>query len=317
MAFLGLTLFGERKLPGFDNSRIAIDLTTRASYWEEADELTLQEFIGIDYYQILSLDGKDFATLTIQPFIYRIDNGYRTPGFYDDNHDWEFLFRTLNINFNYWGVDKPYIKLGHFELPFGAEYNKNSFGELHQYGQGMKIGMKMDWGVAIGQQIGAWQYEVAMTRGSGMKYRDRENPYAFTGRLGVLDDSNFVYGLSFFSGEVLKGKKTIKRELLALDLEYFWNRVGFLIEIHGGELEEDTLYGSLLECSFSSQDEASEFYVQHFYQNLDNNTSKSNAVVGVKYRVNRELTLSAQILKELESSMDEENLFEVQVRYRF
>ena len=162
------------------------------------------------------------------------------------------MFRTLNINFNYWGADKPYIKLGHFELPFGAEYNKNSFGELHQYGQGMKIGMKMDWGVAIGQQIGAWQYEVAMTRGSGMKYRDRENPYAFTGRLGVLDDRNFVYGLSFFSGEVLKGKKTIKRELLALDLEYFWNRVGFLIEIHEicGELEEDTLYGSLLECSF-------------------------------------------------------------------
>ena len=43
---------------------------------------------------------------------------------HDDNHDWEFLFRTLNINFNYWGADKPYIKLGHFELPFGAEYNK-------------------------------------------------------------------------------------------------------------------------------------------------------------------------------------------------
>ena len=52
-------------MPGFDNSRIAIDLTTRASYWEEADELTLQEFIGIDYYQILSLDGKDFAISTI------------------------------------------------------------------------------------------------------------------------------------------------------------------------------------------------------------------------------------------------------------
>ena len=292
-------------------------MTSRASYWAEADELTLQQFIGIDYYQIVDIDGKDFASLTIQPFLYRIDNGYRTPGYYDDNHDWEFLFRTLIINFNYWGADKPYFKFGHFELPFGAEYNKNSFGELHQYAQGPKLGMKMDWGAAIGQQVGKWQYEIALTRGSGMKYRDREDPYAFTGRIGVLDDSNYVYGLSFFSGEVLKYKRTIKRELLAIDFEYFWNRKGVLLELHGGEIDEEDLWGSLIEFNLTSEDEAFEFYVQHFYQNLDSHTLRSNAVLGARHRFNRELTISAQVLKELESSMEEENLFELQMRYRF
>ena len=156
------SLFAETELPFLDNSRLSLDLTSRTSYWQKEDQLTQQEFIGLDYHQILSFEGQEFGQLTLQPFLYRIDNGHRTPGIYDDDHDWEFVVRTAVINFNGFGADKPYIKLGHFEIPFGVEYTKDTFGDLHQYGQGSKMGMKMDWGLAIGQELEAYKYEFSL-----------------------------------------------------------------------------------------------------------------------------------------------------------
>lgn len=316
--FLLTSVYADREFPGIENSRLSFDLSSRSSYWNEADELTLQHFIGIDFYKIITVDGADFGSLTIQPFINRIDNGYRTPGVYDDNHDWEFLFRTFALNINAWGVDKPYFKLGHFEIPFGGEYNKDTFGDLHQYGQGLKMGMKMDWGFAVGQELKDWNYEFALTRGSGMKYRDREDPYAISGRIGTLNDDTFVYGLSIFHGEILKDKTTIKRDVLGLDFEYFLGNKSILVELYGGQVEDDDLLGSLLEFNIKTYDERAEFYVQHFYQNLENNTYLSSAGFGVSYQYNNQLNLSAQFMKEFESPPDvQEELIEFQLRYRF
>ncbi|WDE97370.1 hypothetical protein PQO03_05315 [Lentisphaera profundi] len=312
------SLYADREFPGLENSRLAFDLSSRSSYWNEADELSLQHFIGIDFYKIITVNGADFGSLTIQPFVNRIDNGYRTPGVYDDNHDWEFLFRTFALNINAWGSDKPYFKIGHFEIPFGGEYNKDSFGDLHQYGQGAKIGMKMDWGFAMGQELDGWLYEIALTRGSGMKYRDREDPYAISGRVGSLNDSNFDYGLSFFHGEVLKEKSTTKRDIMALDFEYYFENKSVLIEIHGGQIEDEDLLGSLLEFNIKSDDERAEVYIQHFYQNLENNTYLSRAGIGISYQINNQLNLSSQFMKEFESPPEEqEELIEFQIRYRF
>ncbi|MDD7986830.1 hypothetical protein PQO01_17910 [Lentisphaera marina] len=312
------SVYADRELPGVENSRLAFDLSSRSSYWNEANELSLQHFIGIDFYKILTVNGSDFGSLTIQPFINRIDNGYRTPSVYDDDDDWEFLFRTFALNINAWGSDKPYFKIGHFEIPFGGEYNKDTFGDLHQYGQGAKIGMKMDWGFAMGQELENWLYEIAITRGSGMKYRDREDPYAISGRVGSVYDGDFDYGFSFFHGEVLKEKSTIKREIIAVDFEYYMGTKSILIEIHGGQVEDENLLGSLLEFNIKNDSETTELYIQHFYQNLENNTHLSSAAIGINYQMTNQLNLSSQIVKEFESPPDEqEELIEFQVRYRF
>ena len=314
---LSLALFAETQILGLDNSRLSFDFTSRSSYWQEEGQLTQQEFVGLDYHQIINFGGNEFGQLTLQPFLYRIDNAYRTPGVYDDNHDWEFVVRTAVFNYTGLGADKPYIKMGHFEIPFGVEYSKDTFGDLHQYGQGNKMGMKMDWGLALGQELASYKYEFSLTRGSGMKYRDDGDPFAYSGRVSTLNDGPWALGTSFFYGEVLNQGSTIERQIMAVDIEIAKGIHGCILELYGGRQNEQGTWGSLIEVNRVSQDETKELYIQHFYKKISSTSVDSSLVTGVSYRINRTTTLSAQVRSELERKQNKENLVELQFRYRF
>jgi hypothetical protein len=317
LCLCSVTAFAETELPWFDNSRLSLDLTSRSSYWQKESQFVQQEFLGLDYYQVLSIDNTELGQLTLQPFLYRIDNGYRTAAIYDDDHDWEFVVRTATLNYNAWGLDKPYIKVGHFEIPFGVEFSKDTFGDLHQYGQGMKMGMKMDWGIALGQELNEYKYEISATRGSGMKYRDEGDPFAYAGRISTLNDSQWALGTSLFYGEIIDKDTTSERSAIAIDFEYFYNTHGVIFEIYTGQQNEKDIWGSLVEFNSQSQDESKEVYLQHFYKKMGSQTAYSALVAGISYRLSKELTISNQIKKELESINTQETLFELQLRYRF
>ena len=311
--------FGERAVPYLENSRITFDLSSRTSYFERNDEFQFQQFIGFDFYSPINDGVKDWGYITLQPYLHRIDNGTRTPAYYDDFHDWEFILRTAAITYTGMGYNLPWIRVGHFEVPFGVEHTKNTFGNLHQYAQTQKLGIKVDWGIAIGQELEKWQYEFSLTRGSGLKYRDRENPYAFSGRIGTLNDNYWAAGMSVFYGDVLRGKSVQNRQLFAIDFQYFWNSWGLLSEFNIGDIDEKDSFGSLLEVNWRNMDESLKIYAQYHYRDTRESAEISSVVFGTLYRISSNLLISAQMNNELSQLRDNfrENIFELQIRYLF
>ena len=311
--------YGERTVPYFENSRINFDLSSRISYHERNDESQFQQFIGFDFYSPLNDGVKDWGYITLQPYLHRIDNGTRTPTYYSDPHDWEFILRTAAITYTGFGYNLPWIRVGHFEVPFGVEHTKNTFGNLHQYAQTQKLGVKVDWGLAMGQELENWQYEFSLTRGSGVNYRDRENPYAFSGRIATLNDDYWAAGLSFFYGDVLREKIVQNRQLVAIDFQYYWNSFGFLAEIHAGDIDERDTFGSLVEVNWRNIDETLEFYAQYHFRDTRENPDLSSIVIGSIYRFRPDLIISAQMTNELSQVRDNfrENIFQIQIRFLF
>ena len=251
--------------------------------------------------------------------MHRIDNGDRTPGYYDDRHDWEFIYRTFTFTYTGLGNNYPWFKLGHFEVPFGVEYTKNTFGNLHQYGQSRKLGLKMDWGIAAGQELASWQYEVAMTRGSGLKYKNHQQPYAFSGRIATLDDSYWSSGLSFYYGEILKGEMTQERRLMAWDFQYYHETIGLVLETYAGKVNTNKTIGGLIEINWSTDSECLEAYTQYMFQDTHNAHGYEAVTAGITYKLSANLTLSAQATFELSQAQDNmrTNLFSFQLRYNF
>ncbi|MCH2208116.1 MAG: hypothetical protein MK132_19895 [Lentisphaerales bacterium] len=302
-----------------ENTRASFDLTSRASYFEREDEVTFQHFVGMEIFKVFHSGNQDIGQLLVQPFIHRIDNGVRTPGYYDDNHDTEFIWRTVTFTYTGLGYHMPWIKIGHFEVPFGVEYTKNTFGNLHQYGQTRKLGLKMDWGLAIGQELTYWQYELSTTRGSGLKYRDKDNPSAYSGRISTLNNEDWVAGLSFFAGDILKNKETFKRQLISLDIEYAFEQFSLITEVYSGEHEKDNIYGGLLEINWRSKDEQAEIYTQFQHQDIQRQNDYSAISIGTKSRISCELELSLQMTFEIDRAPEEtrSSIFEFQMRYLF
>jgi hypothetical protein len=317
--FYSVNIFAEREIPGLNNSRLSLDLSSRTSYNEREKETSFQHFIGLDIYKVFNYQGRDIGNLVFQPFLHRIDNGVRTPGYYDDNHDWEFIWRTVAFTFTGLGNNAPWLKVGHFEVPFGIESTKNTFGDLHQYGQNRKLGLKMDWGLSIGQELSAWQYEFSLTRGSGLKYRDNQDPYAFSGRIATLNDDFWATGLSFYHGEILKDKLTQKREMFAWDIEAYYETWGVILELNTGQVDTENTLGGLVEVNWSSRDENFLVYTQYHLQDIDNQPQYSAISCGVSYRLTSALEISGQTtfeLNQVKSNM-RSNLFEFQIRYTF
>lgn len=312
------TLQAERESIFIENSRLNFDLSSRTSYYERAEEATFQQFIGFDFHKIVSLDNKDFGHFVLQPYLNRIDNGQQTPAHFDDSHDWEVIFRTLTFTYTGLGPGKPWIKAGHFELPFGLDHRKDTNGNLHQYSIAKATGLKIDWGLSIGQEYENWYYEFAVTRGSGVKFRNRQDPHAFTGRI-AHDSDTWSAGFSFFQGDILKGKKTVKFETIAFDYEYYYKTFGFLAEIYSGKQNEKRVYGALLEVNWTSHNQDLNLYKQFLIRDQDDSSTQASLVVGAEYYLTRTLSISSQFSFPFSeyNGLKRENIFEFQFRYKF
>jgi hypothetical protein len=317
LLILSTSIVAENEISFLENSRMTWELSSRSSYFERDRETTFQHFAGVDFFKTFNNGHKDVAFLVLQPYLQRIDNGQRIPGFYDDGHDWEFIFRTVALTYTGLGTHFPWLKIGHFEVPFGLEYTKNTFGNLHQYGQVRKLGIKVDWGLALGQELENWQYEIALTRGSGIKYRDREGAYAFAGRIGTLDDDYWGMGVSFFLGELLRGKTTQERKLISWDAQYYWKRWGFLSEIYTGEIDNNKTLGALWEINWRTRDDSLTYYSQYQFQDTQTVGLYSAVTCGATYKMNERVVISSQFTFELNQPKDRGSIFELQLRYLF
>jgi len=254
----------------FQNLRWAIDLSARHKTSLQGEPSSWQHAIGLDLHKVFQNNNGDFGTLVFQPFLVKLTNVRNPPFFFDDGDDWELTWRIAN--FNYTGIAQGRLntRIGHFEVPFGLEQNIDTNGTLRQYTFSNR-GIKADWGMSVNGVLDRFEYELALTRGSGNNYRTRSDPYLISGRLGTPASHNLVMGVSGFYGETLGANGTTKRQFLGIDVAYYLYQWEFLFEVSGGEINENNTVKMLAEASWRSPMED-----LHLYTQLRNSNDKSN-----------------------------------------
>ena len=306
-----------------DNLRATLDLSTR--YTHDDNKTGGQHWwhvAGLDMHKIFSNEGGDWATLRTQLYVVRQENGVGGAAhpFLDGPDDWELQPRIVDINFTNLGDNLPNVRVGHFEVPYGLEHLINTNGTLHDFRHPQNIGkVKPDWGIAINDDFQNWEYEIALTRGTGIEYHSKGDPYIFAGRIGTPRDRNFVLGASF--ADIHSTRPVVgvgERERYGLDAQYFFGLWSVLGEISWGDNAGTDIRHSIYELNFRTPSEKIFVWAQGIHQTVDSatgwmqNTSLGN--FGVRYAPDSHWALSGMWTHDYEADND---IIKAQLRYRF
>ena len=307
-------------------TRATLDLSSRLIADTDEGETATENFIGFDIHQVLSDAGGDRVTLTLQGFLTRIDNQPRRPDVFEDDDDFAFIYRIFNANFTVAERGRLNLRIGHFEVPFGLEQTVNTNGTLRNFRQSRTIGLLTDWGASLNGTVNGLDYEVSLTRGSGIEWRNRDDPWLVTGRVGRALTQNFSIGLSGLVGETLPltgGNGTLRRDRVGLDATYLLGPFTVLAQAAVGEDEDQSIVNTFAELNW--QDRHGRFLV--YAQALDYYAERAggggqhsaSAVFGVRWNLDSHWTLSAEIERDTDR-FDAEvptRLLRTQLRYRF
>lgn len=312
-----IQIFGE-------NSRWSIDLSTRAMRNTDKKHNAFMHTVGIDIHKVFSNSTSDVGTLILQPYIVKLNNMSNPPFIFDDGNDTQLTWRIANFNYTGLSQGKFNVRIGHFEIPFGLEYQIDTNGTLRQLTSGDR-GVKADWGMSINGIMPNFEYEVALTRGSGNEIKSKDNPHIFSGRIGSLANKNFVTGLSWFTGDVLGKNGVTQRQKVGLDASYYYYQWQFATEVSIGQTAQNDTVNGFVEALWKSPRESISMYIQLGYQsaeidhNVSNKTySTSYWLAGIQWLNHCGFDVSAQYKHKLKDtpSIDIDPILSVQLRYR-
>jgi len=277
-------------------------------------EISENYFFGVDFHKVFSSGNRDIATLTFQPMFMQMRDISRN----------DIQWRAINLNYTGLSSGQFNIRVGHIELPFGAEFTLNdNGGNLRQLTT--NLGMKMDWGASANGIIDKYSYEFAVTRGGGRNGQDWDRPdgsSVVSGRIGLQGSKDREWGFSFFDGTVLSNPKAMTGELtdkkrLAIDYQQEFSSHMLRIELSSGRDGEDDREYSLVEVSSYPQEDDVFFYGQHRYR-YDSDKGKSEYFIsGLEWRPLLNTYLSLQYTIDLSGRLQQDNQLKAQARYRF
>jgi len=306
------------------NSRISIDLSSRVNSDLEAHDSSFLHVLGADIHKVFSSNTADIGTLILQPYIVKLHN-VNDPSFvFDDGDDTKLTWRVANFNYTALNQGKFNIRIGHFEVPYGLEYQVDTNGTLHQLTADQR-GIKADWGFSVNGIMPRFEYEVALTRGSGIELRRKDNPHLFSGRVGTLSNKNTVLGISWLTGDVLATNGVIERKNIGLDASYYYYQWQFMAESSIGKVSGNNTINGFVELLWRNAKEDLSVYTQVDYKRAEINyevSSKSDSTsywtAGVQWGSDDGFDISAQYkqkLKEAEGGNIDPTL-SLQLRYR-
>lgn len=309
-----------------DNLRATLDLSVRPTFFGQTGEFGNSTFIGIDLLKVFTSDTGDFGTLTLQPYLTRIDNIYDAPlSSFDDQHDWELIYRIFNFNFTGKGKGKTNYRIGHYELPFGLEQIINTNGTLRDYTHFENFGLKSDWGVTFNGENSDAEYEIGLSRGSGNEFRSRDDPYILAGRIGTSRDELFVLGASALHGETLNFTPTggtTRRTRVGIDMTFADESLVYLAELSAGFQDDSRVFTGLFEADWFNKDDSVLLYNQFVVGGLGVSSDWDYEVrdsFGIRWLPDTHWTLSTQLTHFFDSlgSRGRGTTVELQARYRF
>lgn len=268
----------------------------------------LQFDAGLDSYTGIPGANGDIATFIGQVGISRARSHPAPPGFFKDGDDTALLIKVATVNFHLNSERSVNLKVGHFEIPYGLEANISNAGELRDFTRGRNTGLMLDWGATVNGTLPRFQYEVGLSRGSGMTYSDRFDPYALSARIGTpVDYEGYAgvnaVGLTFFRGRILNMNRSavLERERVAVDAQYYRGPLGFLLEASTGSngkgAARTNVSGMLAEINVTSPAETLSAYVQTTVerQRTGVRASRGGALVaGVRWSPDRHWVVSLQ-----------------------
>ncbi|HEW79346.1 MAG TPA: hypothetical protein ENH34_05210 [Phycisphaerales bacterium] len=313
------------------------------SYSDEKNEMAGKNSIGFEVLKKFSNKKGDWASFLLQMRFVRYDRQSMLmnktkmqPAHIDGAHDWELELH--DVYFKYSGPFKGRLnfRIGHFDVPYGLEQNVDTHSTLVQLMSMRNIGFKKDWGISAGGQLLEMDYEFAFTRGTGAEYIERGENYLVSGRVGTPADRNFCIGISGLYGQVIdamavmRGKKMgmpatwfgsttkladdiIRRWRVGLDSIYLFGPYTFKGEVSYGEDVNQEIINAVFETDylFPGMDGRLEAIaqVQAAYQDITASGSNNDTflVLGLNYRLSREVTVQTMYRHDLQRLKDTEN----------
>ena len=303
------------------NLRWALDFSSRVNVSTDTGESAAQSFGGLDLHKVFSDDQGDWGTLTLQLYMTRFDNQNPYPFFFEDDDDWELVPRIANFNYTGLGQGRLNLRVGHFEIPYGLEVPISTNGTLYQLMTGSNLGIKVDWGVGLNGTFPAFDYEVTLSRGSGVEYSDSGQPFVVAGRVGV-PMSRVTLGVSGFHGQVLGGGGAITtRTRFGPDIQMQAGPFGMLAEISVGEDEAQEVVNTYTELNWTTPDEVWVFYLSNlsFSKHFETGWDEAFTLnVGVRVAQGTSWLFSTQYQQQLETfgTTDRDGILSAQIRYR-
>jgi len=265
--------------------------------------------IGFEHYKRFSDEYGDYMTTDLQMrLVYHEDS---------DSLDLELHNAYANIK-GYYG--RANLKLGHFDIPFGREPEEDTHATLLQTFALKNIGFKKDWGASVNGALQGFDYELALTLGSGAKglrsWEKRldsgKTSYLVSGRLGLGNPafSDILYGLSILYGDMLPvvddmplPEETLSKKRLGIDMKYIYGPLNFQIETALGKDDSRDVFGYWIQALFTppSFDLLQlEAQLESFYNDLDKGGSDDTSItLGFSYRLNHEITLRGNYIHDL------------------
>ena len=307
-----------------ENSRWAIDTSIRMTRNLDKDTNAYMQVIGLDVHKVFSSKTKDIGILTFQPYIVKLNNVKNAPFIFDDGNDTQLTWRIANFNYTGLAQGKFNVRLGHFEIPFGLEYQEDTNGTLRQLTTSDR-GIKADWGISVNGILPNLEYEISLTRGSGNEFLNTGNPHIFSGRVGTPSNKNFITGISWFSGDVLGNKGITERKKIGFDASYYYYQWQFMMEASAGETAGNETLNGFGEVMWKNATEDISSYLQIGYHRAeidheisDQKNSTSYWLVGIQWIGYNGFDISAQYKNKLNDipTMNIDPVLNVQLRYR-
>lgn len=166
------------------------------------------------------------------------------------------------------------VRFGHFYVPYGLQPWIDTHGTLLQSPAMEFVGMDRDWGIAIEGQNDKLEYQLGLTRGSGMDYFERDNNFALAGKLSTARIGEYLnewLGISFLVGRIfdpmaverLRGYdmnekqdefkgNIIKRWRMGIDGQKIVGPVRIRFEISGGkDARKENILGEFFEAKYA------------------------------------------------------------------
>lgn len=306
-----------------------LDFSSRAQYLTEdaPSQLGFLNSIGIDSSKTYSAGNRNIVTLNLQVNLWCINGLTRRPGFFDDEDDCEVVTKVTTANFAIRGDGKLNFLVGHPEVPYGLEVPVSTSQTLRQLTNARDLGLKLDWAVGFNGTIGSLHYATTYGRGSGMKYKNTNDPFSIAGRIGTATDSEAFLGdpgigLSWFLGDVLTRSGGIsERWRVGLDGIFYRGPVGLMGQLSLGETDSRDTVNGLAEINLISRSATTVGYFQmrSFNEKFTSGWKDAwSAIAGVRYTPNFHWAVSFQIERELTTfgNKPEQTILDVQLRYR-
>ena len=276
------------------NLRHSIDASTRYIDVKAENESGYMHMLGVDMHSVWSDDNRDIGTFLLQGYFTRLDNIIRRPGFFDGPDDTRFVFRNFYFDYTGWGLGKPKVRFGHFEIPYGLEQTINTNGTIRDFTHGRNLGTKADWGMSVHNENESFEYDIAYTRGSIQDWDRPSGSFTYSARISTPREQNFAIGAAIYDSE-LNG---IERTRFGIDTQWYIGLFGILSQVDIGNTDGDDVINGFTEFNWRSPKENIFLYWQTAYfsqEGANNDRQKAlNNKAGIEFLVDQHWSLSTQ-----------------------